>query len=379
MLAGCAGRPADSAGLYRELSALIDEFERSLAARPARAAPIFGGEVLAANSHRGEALLTEQGLRGSVVYVDALKALGAGGVTLQAGYPLLADDYPRSAEYWAFYRNLAQAVKSRGLKLHVKQGPLFTEKEFTSIALDYSRLTPERYFAARTRMAQRAAEELAPDYLTIGNEPSSEMHILRFRIDAERYTRFANDTLQGIKRGTTSVGAGSGTWDSLEYIRRFANDTALDYIDLHLYPLAGPADDYMRRALDMAAMARAARKRLIVGEAWLYKAAPRELRGNPSAASIFARDVHSYWAPLDIRYLQVLRRFAEVEGAEYVSPFWTKYLFAYLDPGAAPAGAGAQQLLRLADQAAAREIVAGRVSASGAAYRRLAQPKTQGH
>jgi hypothetical protein len=384
LLAGCAAPagervagenvPRRFQGLYGELAKLLADFDASLRRQPVRRREVvFGGEVLAANAHRGEDLLTEQGFRGSLVYVDSLKALGAGGVTLQAAYPLLADDYPRSAEYWAFYQRLARAIKERGLKLHIKNGPLFTEKEFTKFTPDYSKLTPERYFDARTRIAQRAAGELAPDWLTIGNEPSSEMHILKFKISAERYTRFVNDTLRGMKRSGTLVGAGSGNWDSLDYIRNFANDTALDYIDLHIYPLASPRDNFLQRAVEMAGIARAARKRVVVGEAWLYKAAPRELGANPTAASIFARDVYSFWAPLDTRFLELLQRFGQTQQAEYISPFWTKYLFSYVDFDAAPAHASAQQLLQLGDQAAVKQIVAGKVSESGEAYRRIAR------
>lgn len=381
MLAGCAAPatgdnkiPRRFQGLYGELAKLLQDFDASLSREPVRRREVvFGGEVLAANAHRGEDLLSEQAFRGSLVYVESLKALGARGVTIQAAYPLLADDYPRSAEYWAFYQRLARAIRERGLKLHIKNGPLFTEKEFTKFTPDYSKLTPERYFDARTRIAQRAAGELAPDWLTIGNEPSSEMHILRFKISAERYTRFVNETLRGMKRSGTLVGAGSGNWDSLDYIRSFSNDTALDYIDLHIYPLASPRDNFLQRAVEMAGIARAARKRVIVGEAWLYKAAPRELGANPTAASIFARDVYSFWAPLDSRFLELLARFGQTQQAEYISPFWTKYLFSYVDFESAPALANAQQLLQLGDQAAVKQIVAGKVSETGDAYRRIAR------
>jgi hypothetical protein len=381
LLAGCAARiapregvPRDFQRLYGELEKLMADFDASLSREPARRREIvLGGEVLAANAHRGEELLSEQAFRGSLVYMESLKALGAGGVTIQAAYPLLAEGYPRSAEYWAFYRRLAQAARGRNLKLHIKNGPLFTEREFTKVAPDYSQLTPERNFEARTRIAQRAAAELAPDWLTIGNEPSSEMHILKFAIPAERYTRFVNDTLRGMQRGRTLVGAGSGNWDSLDYIRRFSNETALDYIDLHIYPLAGPRDNYLQRALEMARIARAAGKRVLVGEAWLYKAAPRELGANPTAASVFARDVYSFWAPLDVRFLGLLHRFAQTQQAEYLSPFWTKYLFSYVDFDAAPARASARELLELGDRAAVKQIVAGKVSESGEAYRRIAR------
>jgi hypothetical protein len=385
MLAGGGGRAVEAAAqrgavprryqnLYEELSALLEGFSRFLDSRPVRQrAVLFGGEVLAANGHRGEVLLTEQAFQGSLVYVEALRALGAGGVTIQAAYPLLAEDHPRSTEYWAFYTRLARAIRQRGLRLLVKSGPLFTEAEFTRLAPDYAGLSPERYFAARTRIAHRLAAELEPDWLTIGNEPSSESRILKTPITAERYARFVNDTLEGMKRGRTRVGAGSGSWDSIDYIRRFAHDTALDFIDLHVYPLASPRDNFLRRAVEMAEVAREGRKPLIVGEAWLYKAAPGELRDNPGAPGVFARDLYSFWAPLDSRFLELLRRFGQTEQAEYVSPFWTKYLFSYVDFEQAPAAASPQQLLALGDQAAVKQIVAGKISPSGETYRRLAQ------
>jgi hypothetical protein len=360
--------------LYGELSRLLDEFDRPLAAEPARRRDVlFGGEILAANGHRGPELLTEQAFQGSLLYVERLKALGARGVTIQASYPLLGDDYPRSAEYWAFYQRLARAIRERGLKLHVKNGPLFTEKEFTRVAPDYSKLTSERYFEARSRIARRAVAEFAPDYLTIANEPSTEMHILKFNISAERYARFVNDTLDGLKRGGTLLGAGSGTWDTLDYIRLFSRQTAVDYIDLHIYPLASPNANFLRRAVEMAQLAHAAGKRVIVGEAWLYKAAPRELRGNPTASSVFARDVYSFWAPLDARFLEILHRFGTTQGVDYISPFWTKYLFSYVDFAEAPSLASAGELLALGDRAAVKQIVAGQFSACGDAYRRIAR------
>jgi hypothetical protein len=368
-----AGRvPRSFRQAYEELQAELEAFERYLRSRPARRRDVvFGGEVLPANSHRGEDLLNERAHRGSVLFIERLKALGAGGVSIQGAYPLLSEDYPRSNEYWAFYRRLAQAVRERGLKLHVKSGPLFTEKEFTKVRTDYSKLTPDRYFGARAQIAQRIAEEISPDYLTIANEPSSEMHILKFAITSQRYTRFVNDTLKAMRRSRTLVGAGSGNWDAPDYIRAFANETSLDYIDIHIYPVANPYQNYLQRAVEMATVARAARKRVIIGEAWLYKASRGELRGNPTAASVFGRDVYGFWAPLDVKFLEILQRLGQTEQIEYISPFWTKYLFAYVDFEQAPAFANPRQLLALGDQAAVKPLIAGNASESGEAYRRI--------
>ena len=370
------GVPRRFRGLYHELSEVLDRFDSFLETRPARrrGGVVFGGEILPANAHRGEGLLDDRGaFPGSLIFIDHLKELGAGGVSLSMAYPILTDDYPRSAEYWAFYKRLAREIRSRGLKVHVKSGPLFTEKEFTSVRTDYSKVTVESYFRDRMRMDQRIAEEIRPDYLSIGNEPTSEMQILKIKITSDRYRQFIADTLRGMKRSGVLVGAGSGNWDNTDYIKRFANDTDLDFIDIHIYPLASSGEDYLRRAVEMAKIARAGRKRIIIGEAWLYKASPRELKANPTAVSVFARDVYSFWAPLDSRFLEMLAKMAQAEEIEYVSPFWTKYLFGYVEFGKAGLFPSAKQMTALADKHMVEQLLAGKYSATGEAYRRIAR------
>jgi hypothetical protein len=365
--------PSAFAALHADLSATLDDFERHLDALPQRRTPVvFGGEVLPANSHRGDELLSEATYQGAVLYVDRLRALGAGGVTVAMDYPILTDGFPRSEEYWAFYRRLAGDVRSRGLRLHVKVGPLFPDREFSRVPVDYSGLTPDAYFRDRRRIARRIAAEVRPDYLSMANEPAAEAQILGFAITPERYLRFVNDTLAGMDRSVALVGAGSGNWDSPEYVQRFARETSLDFIDIHVYPLAASGADYLRRAAEMADMATAAGKRVIIGEAWLYKAGRAELTGNPTAPGIFARDVFSFWAPLDSRFLQDLGRLASLKQIEYVSPFWTKYLFGYVEYDDRTASATPAQLTALVDQEVVRQLTAGGSSPTGEAYRDVA-------
>src|SRR6185503_3259574 len=193
-------------------------------------------------------------------------------------YPLLDPSFPRAEEYWAYDVRLAGEVRRRGLKLLAKNGPVFTEPEISPVAPDYSRLKWEEYFAARARLARRVATDVAPDYLSIGNEPSTEMIVLRKSgLTEDRFVRYVQDALRGMPRGRTLVGAGAGTWDRPTFVARLARETSLDYVDLHVYPMAGPAADYIARASELAQLARQQKKRVIVGETWLYKAATREM------------------------------------------------------------------------------------------------------
>jgi hypothetical protein len=365
--------PARFAALHDDLAATLEQFERYLGTLPARRTPVvFGGEVLPANSHRGDELLSEAGYQGAVLYVDRLRALGAGGVSVAMNYPILNDSFPRSADYWAFYRRLAGDVRSRGLRLHVKVGPLFPDRDFSRVPVDYSGVTADAYFRDRRRIAQRIAREVRPDYLSMANEPAAEAQIMGFPITPERYLRYVTDTLAGMDRSAALVGAGSGNWDSTEYVERFARETSLDFIDIHVYPLATTGADYLRRAADMADIATAAGKRVIIGEAWLYKAGRAELTGNPTAPGIFARDVFGFWAPLDSRFLEDLGRLASLKQIEYVSPFWTKYLFAYVDFDDRTASATPAQLTALVDQEVVRRLTGGGASATGEAYQEVA-------
>jgi len=366
------GIPQRYVALYRELEDKLNQFAAYVMTLPGRRAGVtFGGEILPANSHRGEGLLAGDAYAGVLLYVDRLSALGARAVSVHMGYPLLTDTFPRSAEYWAFYRRLAGDIRNRGLKLHVKTGPIFNDREFSSVPTDYSNLTVDGYFRDQGRIVQRIAAEIRPDYLSIGNEPSSEMQVLRFAITPDRYAQFVRDTLASMNRSGIMVGAGSGNWDSVEYIQRFVRETSLDFIDLHIYPLAGGGIDFLRRAVEMADIAFVGGKRIIIGECWLYKAGAAELVGNPTLADLFARDVFGFWAPLDIRFLQVIAEMASLEQIEYVSPFWTKYLFAYIDFDNTTANATPLRLTRLADEATVRQLLAGAASPTGSAYRQI--------
>ena len=51
-------------------------------------------------------------------------------------------------------------------------------------------------------------------------------------------------------------------------------------------------------------------------EGWLFKASPAELAGGVGVISkeVFAREVYSYWAPLDQRFLEINTKIAHQYG-----------------------------------------------------------------
>ena len=102
---------------------------------------------------------------------------------------------------------------------------------------------------------------------------------------------------------------------------------------MHLYPLRDARRDHVTTLMTWADRVRATSpgKRLVISECGLYKAGAREIgRRPPYDWNIFARDVYDFWSPLDIRFLSLVDRLARAKQIEFVAPFWSRHLFAYL-------------------------------------------------
>ncbi|MBI3952206.1 MAG: hypothetical protein HY314_17290, partial [Acidobacteria bacterium] len=362
--------PPEYQKLYAELQSQLEAFERELGGQGSGESQqiAFAAELLPANANRGEQLLTPSALIGSVIYLDALASLGVRGVKVAMSYPLLAPEFPRSSEYLAFYKQLAGEIKKRRMTLLVGAGVLFPDKNFSDLPVDYSDLTFQKLKEGRHQMARLIVEEIKPDYLTIGNEPSTEAKNtgLGELNDPERYTEMIQYILGGLKRGDTKIGAGTGSWDDPAFIRSFAARTDLDYIDLHIYPIV---QGYLRRAVELAEVARAYNKKVVVGEGWLYKVGATELSLPWDQA--FRRDVFSFWQPLDQKFLEILVKLAQTQRLEFVSAFWSKYFFAYLDYDERTSRMSYRELREQVDRAASQNIVAGRFSQTGLRYGQL--------
>jgi hypothetical protein len=366
--------------LYAELEQNLLEFEHRLASQRNRdQRPVtFGAELLSANSHRGEELLPPKSFWGNLLYLDRLQALGVKGVTIKIGYPILLPDYPRSSEYLDFYQALAVEIRLRGLKLHIKTGPTFQQEEFSNLVVSYDNLTLREYFDGRREQVHLIALELKPDYLTVGNEPSTEQSITGLAFHTVDYTHFVNDSLRDLDRDGMKVGVGAGSWDDPDYIESFARHTSVDFIDLHIYPLSNGYVDYLERAIELIDVAQSYGKKVIIGEAWLYKASKQELAAGlaspATSAPIFARDVFNTWSPLDEKFLETIVLLAKHKNLDYVSFFWTKYFFAYLDCDTATVKLTPKERLRRSDRAAWENIVANRYSGTGRTFKRVIRP-----
>lgn len=374
--AGPPAVPAEYADLYTVLAAKLREANALLAARGESWHDVtFAAELLAANGNQGEMLLRPQQMRAVEVYLDRMQFAGARGVKVGIKYPLLVDRFPRSAEYLAFYRRVADEVRRRNLRLLVQMTALFREPAFSQVPIEgyYAALTLDRYKSEKRQMAEAIVREIRPDLLTIENEPQTAATNTGLGITVAEFAELVRYVTAGLDRGGVRLGAGTGTWDDVAYVEALARIPGLDYVDLHLYP--ANRDFLTARPLRMAEIARRSGKRVVIGETWLYKARDRELTGPPVAAApaLFARDVYGFWEPLDVEFTTTVGRLSRTAGSDFTSFFWSRHFYGYVDYSEATARLEPAQLFRLANRAAVANMTADppRLTVTGQTFRRL--------
>lgn len=348
--------PREYHDLYGELNSDLDAFLAGLP-EPGGNGPIFAVELLYANGNVGTHLL-QPGVMDLVrLFLARMQYLGVQGVGLQISYPLLQPDFPRSDEFLEFFKQVAAEVRSRGMLLHVETGPVFPQPEYSGDfgkQVDYSDLTNQSYFETKRMMLVKIAREIRPDYLSLGNEPSTEEMLTGLRFNPSEYFSFFDETLAEIGIiPNMKVGVGSGTWEDPAYLDHFLEQDELDYINLHIYPI-GRGGSLLERARQVASKARLSGKDVVIGESWLYKAGHAELNAGERDAytKFFGRDVYSFWEPLDEKFIQAITRMAEAEDIDFVSFFWARYLLAYLEYGSDTTGLSSLQLTQLSSRQA---------------------------
>ena len=114
-------------------------------------------------------------------------------------------------------------------------------------------------------------------------------------------------------------------------------------------------------------------KRVLLDEAWLYKADQNTVSSGNQGLSIFQLDAYSFWAPLDQAFLSTMVKASQVAKIDYLSPFWSTYLFSYINYDSNSAQFSYQQSVQMVNQAASQNIQADRFSSTGQFYSQLIQ------
>lgn len=397
----CAAAPSAQAAQCRTLAGYLADFRQevcSLEVADTTYLPGYAAELARANGNLGPAMLPSWNMDNLIVELDHLAALGVGIIRLDIVYPLLTPSFhtfqagrdssytATAGDYLAFYRRVVELIRSRGLQVHIEHSNMFFTVATLNPAPYYATVKAPGPNKARQRYRdERAAEalllltELAPDYLTLLTEPDTDNMNLG-RVDGAtfysptQWQDYVTYALSTFPAHSTRLGAGAGTWDSDEYAREFAALPTLDYVDLHVYPARGAMRDYLANVLDWADLVRSIdpTKQITIGESWLYKVDAAEVASlSLNHVELMGRDVYSYWEPLDTAFIELLDQAARAKQIAVLTPFWTRYLFAYLDYASAST---MPPLARMsaADTAAFANMQAGTLTDTGRAYRELA-------
>jgi hypothetical protein len=191
-----------------------------------------------------------------------------------------------------------------------------------------------------------AGTQMTPLAQTPGSVPAEYLsQYTSVEADAQAFEGMAGGSSSGgtttvgaellAANGTTLVGAGSGTWSSTS-IDQALLTTPIDYLDVHVYPLA-PAD--LTNLTSDGAAAKAAHKPLVMDETWLYKDLTSGNFGpggtsqfNASGPENEMKDVSfSFWEPLDESYVAAMVSYVRSQGFSYVAFFdGARCFFGYL-------------------------------------------------
>jgi len=361
--------PDEFRKMYETLEGALNDFNGRIGPAVKRDGKplIYGAGLPPADCNRGRELLKPDAFADVTEYLDELKELGVEGVTILIGYPVYTPFFPDYPGYVSFYRQVAQEVKKRDMKLCVEAHVAFVNTGHSDIRTGFTGLTFDRYKAEKRAMVSAIIRDLDPDYLDIGSEPDTEAAVtgLSELNDPLKYAEYVRYILAGLYRGKARIAAGTGSWGSLAFATSLARFTSIDALAVHIYPVT---DRSQENALAIADIARQNGKGLVVDEAWLAKSEHYVGRGSGAWTEALRRDNFGFWMPLDRKFLGILAKFARAGGVEYISPSRSGYFFAYVNYDEKNADLRYRDIQSLQERAALASAMEGKVTPTGRHY-----------
>ncbi len=356
--------------LYRELEfelSLLNPVFNTLASRKTEAT-IFGVELPAASVHRVQRLPDDDQLTSAALTLDRLQTLGVRIICLNVLYPVLTQDFPQTPLYRNFYRSIGGEIRRRGFLLVVTMGVMPREPELSPLPAGAAGLDRTRFNSGLREMAETILTDLQPDYLTILSEPDTVAQNAGLPFSPKEFAATIQHVVQGLDAGTVKLGAGTGTWAASEYLKALGAISELHYLDLHIHPVRyGFTSDRVTQAAEVA---RSRGKKISIGAAWLQKESRREF-GQLSRPESLAREVFSFWHPLDRRFVEMVVGIAHSLKAEFCVFSRTEYLFAAIEYSEESGRLPPTQLLQMIDAQAAARSAAGRLTPAGERFKDL--------
>ncbi|MCB0001544.1 MAG: IPT/TIG domain-containing protein [Anaerolineae bacterium] len=398
----CVNAPAGAPGdQCQQLATYLVEFQQTacgIGLPDPDYYPNYAAILTYASGNRGPDLLGQWSMQNIEVELDRLTEMGVNSVGINIGYPLLTPAFHtylhsvNSSYTWTvddyidFYVQVIAKARARGLKVHIEQGVMLR---------DFASVNPHPYFdmiraleptAARQRYWQEMAQEsylivteLAPDSLSLVGEPETANEAIGL-IQGEplatptQWRDYVDYAISLLPAHSTRLGAGAGAWEAEELIQLFAAMPALDFIDVHVFPARSLATDYFTTVLERADLVNSIDpgKTIVLGQAWLYKAAADELGWvGVISPEVLSRDVFSYWQPLDSKFIELFSRVSRAKQFETYIPWGAWYFFSYLDYSQAAGMTPAER--NIANQVAAyNAMLNGTMTGTGNTYEEIA-------
>jgi hypothetical protein len=374
----------------------------------------YAAELLTADTNAGPGILTSSERQMMTAELDGEVSLGVKAVTVEIGFPVFDPNFyifngqsaaqaQQTVQNWLdYYVNLAQAIHSRGLKMIVEANPLLSFYISSTSSFNptgyYKSLDFATYEKLRSQHNIILAQQVKPDYLLLQTEPQTDA-VNDFRQELNNANRdtamigqFSADLESAGIRGLHSsiqIGSGAGTWqpDWKAYFTGLDAIPGLDKVDTHIYNFQPNVNQLgeVPIAMQIAVMAHAAGKGVTMSEFWFHKS--NSLVGLTESGDyltdIRARDMFSFWAPLDAQAFQMLYKLANDEHFDYVSAFGHYHWFALVDYNSLqttptyPAANGTQneaidnQITTSENQSARQALNTNQLSLTGKAYQSM--------
>ena len=328
---------------------------------------LFSGTLTSADGNAGPPLIASGHYSGVQLQLQALQAMGVKAIMVEVGFPMLYEPFFSSQsqyqQFVSFYQQVAASVRALGMKLIIENNCLLSNdvQAGWNTAPFYATLNWTQYQAARAQTAAVISQTIQPDYLVVLEEPDTEAY-MSGQTEANTVSGSAgmlSQILTSVHLAGVSgmkVGAGVGSWQNeyLEFIQSFVTQP-LDFIDMHVYPVNNTGtQNFLTNALTIASTAAAAGKPMAMTECWLSKEGNNEFNVL-TADQVRARDVYSFWSPLDASFLQTMENIANYTKMAFMAPSNSDYYWAYQTYSSTLAGEPPSQIIHeettLADQA----------------------------
>jgi hypothetical protein len=260
--------PADAAipdqfrPLYQGLDETLRQDRQTYPFKKGNARPLVVPNLFMASSFYGPATPDSQRWKDLLATLDAFKAMGVDGVSVMILAPDLTDGDPKSLI--GFYQHLAREVHSRNMKLYVEHFvnmPFKSNVPSSPHAQENLRDDPEGRQDFLKILEQEDTliyREIKPDYLSLLTEPHIVIvHFLHLSFSADELAAWVGRLATNLKASGASpdtlLGAGALTYEPEDLILKFAQQSNLDYVDIHLYPLNFDGQD---QVVKLAALVR---------------------------------------------------------------------------------------------------------------------------